>query len=155
MSIMEWNRKMSVGLDELDNDHKELIRIINQLGADYQDEERRVAVRQSLIALRRYAEYHFAREENVMMACGYPELEEHQGEHRNFVQRIQELTRRFDADPEAMAEVVNEDLLSFLRAWLGHHIMIEDKAYGPHIKDNPAAKRAAQSFKATQIWWSG
>ena len=155
MSVMVWNSKMSVGLKELDDDHKTLIRIINQLGADYQDAERRAAIRQSLAALRRYAEYHFAREESVMMACGYPELEEHQGEHRGFVQHIGELTRRFVADPEGMAEIVNEDLLSYLQGWLSHHIMIEDKAYGPHIENNPAAKRAATSFQATQIWWSG
>ena len=155
MSVMTWNRKMSVGLDELDTDHKELIRIINQLGAGSKDAERRAAVRQSLVALQRYAEYHFAREESVMRACGYPELEEHQGQHRDFIQRIQSLTRRFDADPAAMAEVVNEDLLSFLQGWLSHHIMIEDKAYGPHIEDNPKAKKAAKSFQASQIWWSG
>ena len=101
MSVMTWNRKMSVGLDELDSDHKELIRIINQLGAGSADEARRAAVRQSLVALQRYAEYHFAREESVMRACGYPELDEHQDQHRNFIQRIQGLTRRFDADPEA------------------------------------------------------
>ena len=155
MSVMQWNRKMSVGLAELDDDHKQLIRVINQLGADYQDEDRRQAIRQSLVALRRYAEFHFAREEKVMMACAYPQLEEHQGEHRDFVQRILELTRQFDADPESTAEIVNEDLLEFLRDWLSHHIMIEDKAYGPHIENNPRAKEAATSFQGTQIWWSG
>ncbi len=155
MAIMQWNRKMSVGLDELDNDHKELIRIINQLGADYQDQDRRAAIRQSLVALRRYAEFHFAREEKVMLACAYPDMEEHRGQHRDFVLRIQELTRSFDDDPERMAEIVNEDLLNFLQDWLNHHIMIEDKAYGPHIENNPAAKAAAKSFQGTQLWWSG
>ena len=54
-----------------------------------------------------------------------------------------------------MAAIVNEDLLNFLRDWLNHHIMIEDKAYGPHIENNPDAKTAAKSFQGTQIWWSG
>ncbi len=146
---------MSVGLAELDDDHKQLIRFINQLGADYLEKDRRAAIRQSLVALRRYAEFHFAREENVMMACAYPHLEEHQGEHRDFVQRIQELTRQFDADPEDMAMIVNKDLLEFLRDWLNHHILIEDMAYRPTIENNPAAKDDAKGFQSTQVWWSG
>ena len=154
MSEMQWNRKMSVGLEELDHDHQDLIGIINQLGADYRHEDRRAAVRQSLLALQRYAEYHFAREERVMMACGYPELEEHQGEHRGFIEKIKDLTRRFDEDPDSSAEFVNEKLMNFLQDWLKHHIMIEDKAYGPSIENNPAAKEAAKSFQAAQIWWS-
>ena len=90
-----------------------------------------------------------------MSACAYPDLEEHRGEHRDFVQRIQELTRQFDADPESTADIVNQDLLAYLRDWLNHHIMIEDKAYCPHIENKPAAKNAAKSFQGTQIWWSG
>ena len=97
----------------------------------------------------------FAREEKVMMACAYTHLEEHQGEHRDFVQRIQELTHQFYADPDDMAMIVNEDLLNFLRDWLNHHIMIEDKAYGSAIENNPAAKFAAKSFQGSQVWWSG
>lgn len=41
---MEWKREMSVGLADLDDDHKQLIRIINQLGADYKDADRRAAI---------------------------------------------------------------------------------------------------------------
>lgn len=155
MAVMQWNPKMSVGLDELDDDHKQLISIINRLGEDYRAEDRHAAVQQLLRALQRYTEYHFAREEKVMLACGYPELEEHQGEHRGFIDKIKEMTQRFDSDPEAAAESVNEQLLSFLKGWLNHHIMIEDKAYFAHVANNPAAKQAAQSFQATQIWWSG
>lgn len=155
MTVMEWTPKMSVGLAELDDDHKQLIRIINQLGADYPDEDRLAALRQSLVALRRYAEFHFAREEKVMTACAYPDIEEHRGEHRDFVQRILELTRRFDEDPARSAEIVNQDLLNFLQDWLTHHILIEDKAYKPHIEKHPAARDAARAFKATDIWWSG
>ncbi len=63
MAMMRWNEKMSVGVIELDADHKELIKVINQLGVNAEDEARRNAIRQSLFALLRYAEYHFAREE--------------------------------------------------------------------------------------------
>ncbi len=63
MALMQWSEKMSVGVIELDADHKELIKVINRLGAIAEDQARQNAIRQSLFALLRYAEYHFAREE--------------------------------------------------------------------------------------------
>jgi hemerythrin-like metal-binding protein len=155
MAVMHWNEKMSVGVPELDADHRELIKVINRLGADSGDESRRSAVRQSLFALLRYAEFHFAREEKVMAACEFPGLGEHQGEHRNFVQRIRTLSQQFDADPDGSADIVNEALLTFLKDWLNHHILIEDMAYRPHVEDHPEARKAARAFKATEIWWKG
>ena len=154
MGLMQWDEKMSVGVIELDADHKELIKVINQLGTIAEDQARQSAIRQSLFALLRYAEYHFAREEKVMAACQYPEIGEHKLEHRDFVERINHLHRRFDEDPEEAAAIVNEALLSFLRDWLKHHILVEDMAYRPHAEHNPAAREAAKSFTATEVWWS-
>ena len=154
MVVMQWNEKMSVGVPEIDGDHRQLIRVINQLGANYDDDTRRDSLRQSLIALRRYAEFHFAREEKVMTACGYPGLDAHRQEHRNFVARIQELNKLFDEGPERSAEVVNDALLIFLKDWLNHHILIEDKAYQPFVQNNREARETAKSFKAAEIWWT-
>lgn len=154
MVLMQWSDKMSVGVPELDADHKQLIRIINQLTADADSDERQTAVRQSLFGLLRYAEYHFAREEGVLAACRYPDLEEHKAEHRDFIVQISELNRRFDSDPEDSAALVNETLLNFLQDWLNHHVLIADKAYRTHVERNPAARKTAQSFKATELWWS-
>ena len=154
MAFMRWIEKMSVGMAEMDADHKELIRIINQLVADTDEEGGQAAVRQSLFGLLRYAEYHFAREERVLAACRYSGIEEQTAEHRDFVARISELNRRFDADPKESAAVVNQALLTFLQDWLNHHILIEDMAYRAHVERNPEARKAAQSFTATEVWWS-
>ncbi len=89
-----------------------------------------------------------------MAACQNPEIREHKAQHRDFVERINHLHRRFDEGPEEAAAIVNEALLSFLQDWLKHHILVEDMAYRPHVEHNPAAREAAKSFKATEVWWS-
>ncbi len=93
-----------------------------------------------------------------MAACQCPEIGEHKLEHRDFVERINHLHRRFDDNPDAAAEaaaaIVNEALLDFLQDWLSHHILIEDMAFRPHAEHNPGAREAAKSFKATGVWWS-
>ena len=154
MSLMQWTPAMSVGMDELDNDHKVLIKVINDLADNADNESRRDVVRQCLVSLRRYAEFHFAREEKAMSACGYPQLEIHKGEHRDFVKRIQDVTARFDAGPEDAAGIVNNELLEFLKGWLNHHILIEDMADRPLMEHSAEAKHAATTFKAAEVWWS-
>ena len=111
MAYMEWTIAMSVGLPELDDDHKTLVRVINQLAENAGQEGRSGALRQCIFALMRYAEFHFAREEQVMKACGFPELPEHKLEHADFTKQIQSLAERFEADAEAVAGEVNEQLL--------------------------------------------
>lgn len=154
MPLIQWTDQMSVGLPELDDDHKMIIEAINQLDANAGDAAQKDVVRQCLMRLRRYAEFHFAREEKVMAACAFPAIEVQKDEHRNFVERIQEVTQRFDAKPEDATEVISQELLGFLRDWLNHHILIEDMAYRPYVEHNGAAKQAARSFKSAEVWWS-
>ena len=152
--MIEWTDDMSVGLLELDDDHKLIIEAINQLDASVGDAAQQNVVRQHLMRLRRYAEVHFAREKNVLTACAFPALEVQKKENQDFVKCIQEATQCFDAKPAESAEIVSRELLGFLRDWLRHHILIEDMAYRPYVEHSGAAKQAARSFKATEIWWS-
>lgn len=153
MPAMTWTPEMSVGVPELDEDHKGLIRIINQLGEAAGDGTRQAAVRQCLMGLMRYAETHFAREEQVMAACGFPKLEPHRGKHQDFITRIQEATTRFDQDPDKMAQPIAEEMLDYLTKWLTRHIMVEDMSYRPFAEQKlPEARKAAQSFRASEVW---
>ena len=52
------------------------------------------------------------------------------------------------------AEIVNQDLLDYLKDWLNHHILIEDMSYRKLAEPNPAARAAAKNFRASEIWWT-
>jgi hemerythrin-like metal-binding protein len=84
MAYMQWKPEMSVGMEELDEDHRFLIKVINRLAENSAGDGNAEAVGECLASLRNYAEFHFAREEGVMRACGYSTLSEHQDEHRAF-----------------------------------------------------------------------
>ena len=74
MESMRWKNEMSVGLKEMDDDHRFLIRVINRLGESVANPEDTDVIRECLASLRNYAEFHFAREEAVMRTCSYPTL---------------------------------------------------------------------------------
>lgn len=156
MAAMTWTPEMSVGVPELDEDHMGLIRIINQLAEAADDSARQRAVRQCLFALMRYAESHFGREEQVMTACRYPQLDPHRGRHQDFIAKIEDVANRFDTQPDKTAEMVARELIDYLTDWLTKHIMVEDMAYRPFAEQNlRQARKAAQDFRASQVWRGG
>lgn len=155
MSLMTWTSAMSVGLPELDEDHRVLIRIINQLAESEKNEDHVSVLRQSLYSLLRYAEFHFAREEKVLATCEFPGMTHHKGEHRAFTDHMRKLAAALDDEELPAAEIVNQELLTYLRDWLNHHILIEDMSYRKLVELNSAARDAAKNFRASEIWWTG
>lgn len=144
MAYMQWTEAMSVGLPELDDDHRVLIAVINRLAADTEKGAAADVVGRSLVSLTRYAEYHFEREQRVMAACGFPDLDSHIEEHREFVGWVREAERRFDTTPADTAAELHGEVLAFLRNWLNHHILLQDMAYRSYVQDAMAeARRAA------------
>lgn len=151
---MTWTDAMSVGVLELDEDHQKLISAINALTVSAGRTERTAATGQCLVRLRRYAEFHFAREEHVMAACGYPDAEGHYEEHQDFINQIQAMSRQFEQDPEHFSERISGDLRDYLTNWLTHHILIIDMEYRPFAEGNAKAHEAARAFKSAEEWWS-
>ena len=154
MRLMSWTSAMSVGVPELDEDHRVLIRIINQLADSKENDDPSEVLRQSLYSLLRYAEFHFAREEKVLTACHFPGMTHHKQEHRAFTGHMQKLAQSLDEGELPVAEIVNQELLNYLKDWLNHHILIEDMSYRKLAEPNPAAREAAKNFRASEIWWT-
>ncbi len=154
MVFMEWKPEMSVGVPEIDEDHRVLISVINELAEMKGREDRASQLQGCFSHLRSYAEFHFSREEAMMRTAGYPALDGHQAEHRAFEAKMAELSETLEGDNgKAAAAGVNEKLLSYLKNWLQHHIMVVDKAYVPSVEDNREARAVARQFKASHHWW--
>jgi hemerythrin len=140
---LRWSEAMSVGVPSLDGDHRCLMRIIRLLEEGTEADVPRM-VDTVLDTLLVYGRFHFAREERFMAACGFPGIDVHRGEHAGFADAIARLRERHErrADPGVAAE-----LLHFLTNWLVHHILIQDMAYKPFVRD---ADRAEASLQAEQ-----
>jgi hemerythrin-like metal-binding protein len=139
MPSLTWNEAMSVGVPMLDADHRCLMRIINLL-SDVSDAEAPAVIETVLETLLIYGEFHFAREEQVMSCYNFPGAKVHVGEHRDFVNVIADLRRRWQQRREpGMAG----ELLDYLTEWLSHHILIQDMAYKPYVFGSDVAQHIA------------
>ncbi len=143
MPFFEWSERMSVGVAELDSDHQALIQLINRLHDALNHDEGRSALDQIFESLAVYIETHFAREELVMEACGYPEISEHKQQHLNFTQNTHYVRDRYFRGEDAE---VGHDLLNQLKDWWNHHILLLDMGYKTYVEDNDLVDQLVQTF---------
>jgi hemerythrin len=127
---MEWNDQLSVGVAVFDDEHKNLVGMINELydslGAGIDD----VALRHVADHTVEHAMIHFRHEEMYFREAAYPAAEEHAALHEGFKQRV--FTYRDRIGHENTAALA-EELMQFLRAWLADHVLVEDKKYGVYL----------------------
>lgn len=121
------------GVELVDEEHKELFRIIgqvheviaNEILADKYDE-----IISLLEELRTYTKVHFKDEEEYMESIQYEGLEAQKVAHEIFVARLDEIDLN---EIDAHQDKVLEELMAFLTEWLINHILHMDKKFGqPH-----------------------
>jgi len=85
MELVQWSEKFSVGVRVLDEQHQQLIKLLNLLiSTQGTATTRSETISDTLMAMTRYAQAHFKAEESLMEAYDYPGLEEQKIQHRDF-----------------------------------------------------------------------
>ena len=120
-----WSDDLSVGLQEIDEQHKVLTNLINRLFNEaIMHKADRSVISGILNELVQYTIVHFAVEESLFRIFDYPGIEPHQKEHEQLKQKVVDFQKSFeDGNP------IDVELMGFLRKWLKDHIMISDKRY--------------------------
>lgn len=124
---MKWTKEFSVGIHEIDEQHKTLSDCIASVEEAVAGQERRLAVHAALGRLADFARIHFAVEESLMRIHDYPGLEEHLHEHWRFSDELMRLQEK------TLAADVSQEMIAFLRAWQDGHVITSDKLYALHF----------------------
>ena len=124
-----WRRDFELNIREMDNQHRELVSIINQLQGAINQGKGKEELAQILDNLLNYTDYHFAAEEKLMKKHAYPGFDEHRRKHAAMREKVVSLVREYNQGRVSMAFSV----LKFLQDWLSKHIMGTDKQYGIYL----------------------
>ena len=128
--MLYWDPKYEVGIQVVDEQHKELFELVEALALAVEGNEEMDCG--FLIArLEVYSLYHFTSEEQLMHKYEYPELESHMHEHHKFRMRILALK---DHCLESNHKQARLELLEYLENWLVTHILEMDRKYIPYLK---------------------
>jgi hemerythrin len=146
--LVEWSEDLSVGIQEIDEQHKVLLEILNELNDGLHDVRRKEIRLEVLDKLIDYTKVHFAVEESLMRILGYPRYEEHKAEHDRLIGEIKEFREKFIQDPSAPTY----ELLVFLKRWLLNHIMKVDKHYEQHFIKMGAKKTWLSNSWLGRFW---
>ncbi|MEI0478306.1 bacteriohemerythrin [Brachyspira pulli] len=132
---IKWDKKFQTGYKRIDDQHKELVNIINDLYNvgivnDLSNEEVKVNFHSIIKRTIDYATYHFSYEEKIMGAVDYSLAKDHIAKHRSFSLKIVDDVSRYENGDD----LAIEDFLDFLKNWLLHHIIVEDKKFISELK---------------------
>lgn len=127
MDFITWKSDYSVGNETLDNQHKRIIKLINELYNAYVKKIEFTDSDRMISELSEYTVNHFGEEERLFEQYGYELAEEHKKEHETFVKTLNELIAQNQKSPK----ILSLKLTSFLQKWLINHILEEDKKYAP------------------------
>jgi hemerythrin len=128
---IEWKDEYSVGIASIDQQHKKLINLINQLttAVDYSTGEE--FEREALADVVDYTKTHFTYEEGLLKDNGYPDFEAHRAQHKDMIAEINAVLGEYEQDHDmAIRHACN-----FLSGWLVNHINGTDKQYSSFLID--------------------
>jgi hemerythrin len=136
---LHWTSTLSVGVHELDAQHRELFARVDRLLDAMLRNDRSEASR-LLAFLREYVVVHFAAEERLMEEAAYPDLQRHVAEHRRFAAQMRELDAAFREEGPTAALVLRLEREAV--AWLYDHVYFTDVAMGRWLMAQPGPSRA-------------
>ncbi len=125
MQNIEWKKSFSVGIEEIDNQHKQLVKIINELYGKLSHNPSSVTLADIHKELKDYYNHHFETEEKYMLKFGFEHYKDHKSEHDSFRIQLNDLinNQSINIDKQII------EILNFLKDWLLNHIMDTDKEY--------------------------
>ena len=128
---IEWTSDLDVGIEEINDEHKHLIGLANQvLGACYVGQGGAI-IADVVDQLIDYTRYHFDREIDILEKYDYPDLAMHRREHDDLIKRVLQIKARID---DEKADEISLETMLFLQDWLINHVMEHDRDYGAFLR---------------------
>lgn len=133
MARMQWDDSLALGVGLIDEQHKQLIKRLDDLAKAVEDNQGPTAVASTLSFLSEYTEFHFREEEEHMAALNYPGLAGQKAMHQEFRTVLKSMDVDFETDgaSDYLAKQVN----TFLITWLARHIQQADREFGKFLQD--------------------
>jgi len=132
--LIEWNASLETGIDWLDQDHRIVIDLANQLADALKHKHTEAALNGLIDDFCGYFARHFAEEEGTMEQVKYPGLAEHRAEHADMIETLD----RMNVTHERTSDNFDE-LAYVMLKWLALHLDHQERAFAAFIRGTGAA----------------
>lgn len=125
MSIIKWSEELCIGIESIDEQHRQLINIINELHLAVEYPGPDTPIYPLIHKLHEYARTHFDQEEQLLERHDFPGRADHASEHEAFIGRLDELMLRYRSNSGELTVHVRD----FLLTWFLNHVKNNDMKY--------------------------
>ncbi|HJV36526.1 hemerythrin family protein [Geomonas sp.] len=131
--MAEWQDSLSIGVSEVDIQHRMLFEQFNTFVAACGRQEEEDAIYRLCWFLEAYALAHFKDEEELMQRVAFPDFEKHRAQHLAFAAEVRKLKKQLkDEGPQ---QSLVSAITNFMAGWLVRHVSTMDKALGKFMAD--------------------
>lgn len=128
---LHWSDEFKINIEAVDSEHKGLFDQFEQLYVLMKEGKGHEYYKTLLSFLDNYVHTHFINEQGIHLREDYPLRSEHIDIHEEFKASVQKIVDEGkDKQPSDM-DLIKISL--FIKNWLIHHILIEDKKFGDFI----------------------
>ncbi|MEN8107261.1 MAG: bacteriohemerythrin [Pseudomonadota bacterium] len=130
MALIEWKDEFSVGVADVDHEHRELIALINELHDAMSAENATLTVTDFLGEIYAHVSAHFALEEKIMREQRYDQYQDHKDDHERLLDELRDIMD----DYEENAYFSDEEFASHVERWFTEHFKTRDARLHKHLK---------------------
>lgn len=127
MSLLNWQPEFSVGIDAMDDEHREMMDLINNTYSRLESESDAALIDECLGEIFNVISMHFALEERLMRNSGYTEYAAHKEDHEDLLDQIRDIMEDFDADRVSGAAALEARLSKW---FAGHFSTFDARLHG-------------------------
>jgi hemerythrin-like metal-binding protein len=130
MSLIEWRDEYSVGIADVDHEHREMIDLINAVHDSIEKNASAEEIADFLGDIYTRIAAHFALEERVMRERAYDEFEDHKEDHERLLDEIRDIMDFHETD----GYYSDKDLADQLNRWFSQHFQTRDARLHKHLE---------------------
>ena len=127
---IKWEASFEIGNEEIDNEHRFFLKIIQKIDSALQKNENPQHVSLLLDELYKYAQFHFTSEENVMIFSNYPYYKEHKQIHQDLLNQL-----GMKMGYKGNTKINTDDFINFLLKWFKEHTTKTDLKLAKYLRE--------------------
>jgi len=143
MAFFDWKEEYTVGIAAIDDQHKKILDLINELFESFRDSREDLIIDEVLDDLLEYANYHFGLEETLFTKYDYQKKAAHIAEHQHFIARISALKIKDTINPKD----IPAETFDYLRDWFKNHMLTVDIVYSDFYRQKGVVREIEEACR--------
>jgi hemerythrin len=119
---LHWVSEFEIGNEYVDLQHRYFLDLITRIGKNLKETNDDDYIRRLIVELHKYADFHFASEENIAISCGLPGVKNHHQLHLELLEDLNQYAENLDNGTKTI-----DEFLEFIADWFLVHTQHEDR----------------------------